>query len=300
MYEIWLGHRENILGSFGATEGQWYVRAVRWMSVHYEIPLALALGYLAMIVILKRVMANREALKLDGILRAWNLLLAVFSIAGAVVMLAEAAQLRLDKGYTLAQDLCLTNEWTANPFLLLFCLSKIPELVDTVFLLLRKRPVILLHWYHHFATMLYCWDAMTLAIATAAWFGILNLVVHSIMYSYYFAMTFAPVRARIPRSVAPLITALQIVQMVAGLLIIVFAFYNCPTTFLAPDARVHANLLAGIVMYLSYLVLFSWLFLERYIFPSKPTPAENEKSAASSKPNSSPTPTSKKPTPKVD
>ena len=31
----------------------------------------------------------------------------------------------------------------------LFPLSKLFELVDTVFILLRKRNVIFLHWYHH-------------------------------------------------------------------------------------------------------------------------------------------------------
>ena len=30
--------------------------------------------------------------------------------------------------------------------LMLFGLSKVPEMLDTVFLVLRKRPVILLHW----------------------------------------------------------------------------------------------------------------------------------------------------------
>jgi hypothetical protein len=35
------------------------------------------------------------------------------------------------------------------PRMLLFCMSKVPELFDTVLLVLRKKPVITLHWYHH-------------------------------------------------------------------------------------------------------------------------------------------------------
>ena len=37
--------------------------------------------------------------------------------------------------------------------------TKCLEWVDTVFLILRKRRVIFLHWFHHLATFLYCWHA---------------------------------------------------------------------------------------------------------------------------------------------
>lgn len=38
-----------------------------------------------------------------------------------------------------------------------FCFSKLPELVDTVFIVLRKQPLIFLHWYHHASVLIYCW-----------------------------------------------------------------------------------------------------------------------------------------------
>jgi hypothetical protein len=40
---------------------------------------------------------------------------------------------------------------------MVFAFSKIPELIDTVFIVLRKQSLILLHWYHHITVLLFCW-----------------------------------------------------------------------------------------------------------------------------------------------
>ncbi len=66
-----------------------------------------------------------------------------------------------------------------------FTLSKLVELGDTVFIVLRKQPLIFLHWYHHITVLLYCWHGNAEFSATGQVFGIMNFAVHSLMYSYY-------------------------------------------------------------------------------------------------------------------
>merc|ERR1712127_1141715 len=42
---------------------------------------------------------------------------------------------------------------------ILFVLSKFAELWDTFFIVVHKKPLIFLHWYHHITVLLYCWVA---------------------------------------------------------------------------------------------------------------------------------------------
>lgn len=57
----------------------------------------------------------------------------------------------------LAYSLChsCNPDSVAAYWSLLFALSKIVELGDTLFIVLRKKPLIFLHYYHHAAVLVY-------------------------------------------------------------------------------------------------------------------------------------------------
>jgi hypothetical protein len=84
----------------------------------------------------------------------------VFSIYGFVmtfpIFLREWV---LPGGRGLSWELCHAEVEISNPWTMYFCLSKIPELLDTVFIVLRKRPLKFLQYYHHIVTMWFCWIA---------------------------------------------------------------------------------------------------------------------------------------------
>ena len=102
-------------------------------------------------------------------------------------------------------------------FVALFIYSKLAELFDTLWLLLRKSPVILLHWYHHVTVLLYCWHSYSMRIGSGLWFASMNYTVHSIMYFYFGLTQCGPKGRRIAKKFSIAVTLLQLAQMVMGI-----------------------------------------------------------------------------------
>lgn len=76
-----------------------------------------------------------------------------------------------------------------------FSLSRLLDLLDTVFMVLRKnqRQVSFLHLYHHFLVALGSWlVSKYIPGGDPAFFGTMNGLVHTIMYSYYLVTAIYP------------------------------------------------------------------------------------------------------------
>lgn len=106
--------------------------------------------------------------------------------------------------------------------------------------------------------MLYCWEALIPLYSGGSWFSGMNLVVHSIMYSYFAA---AAAGVRFNKASQQFITVLQILQMVAGIAITVHNAVLCNSEPLITYF--------GLAMYASYFILFVQFFFGKYAAPKK-------------------------------
>ena len=144
-------------------------------------------------------------------------------------------------------------------------------------LVLRKRRVITLHWFHHSSVIAFAWAAWVYETPCALWYGSMNYSVHAIMYSYFF-LTSTRCRRRALR-VAPLITALQISQFIWGTVInvIAAASWAMPGVGCAIQLPI---LQIGAAMYVAYGLLFARLFVERYSRKAEGDGAKNGSNGA--------------------
>lgn len=141
----------------------------------------------------------------------------------------------------------------------MFTLSKVPELGDTIFIVLRKQNLIFLHWYHHITVLLFTWYSYGQHISPARWYICMNYLVHSIMYSYYAARALG---FRVPKQLAMIITSSQIIQMVVGCYVTYYGYAKAQQGVFCQIPEGTAKL--GLIMYGSYFVLFANFFVNSY------------------------------------
>jgi len=229
----------------------------------YSVPLAISLLlYLPTIFLTKAIMKDKQQYDLRTYLFLWNAFLAFFSLIGTYYMIRDSIIKFWIEQVSISELICdqTCSSYSTYRWIFYFNFSKVFEFLDTVFIVLRKKPLIFLHWYHHVATMMYCWwgiIVMPPVNCTGWFFALMNLIVHSMMYTYY-ALTALDYRP----SWAVIVTSLQISQMFGGIIVLYISMqchhFTIDSTFWVP-----------LLMYASYLILFLQIFGEKYIFPSK-------------------------------
>ncbi|KAL7748194.1 Fatty acyl-CoA elongase/Polyunsaturated fatty acid specific elongation enzyme [Sorochytrium milnesiophthora] len=177
--------------------------------------------YLVVIFTGRWMMKQAEPLKLRTLFFAHNMLLTVVSAVLFVLLADQVYDMWSQHG--LFWSMCNLGALGKEIEVLYYLnyLTKYYELLDTVFLVLKKKNLDFLHWYHHSLTMILCFVQLQ-GRPSVQWVPILlNLFVHIAMYGYY-AQTALGQRPWYKKY----ITTLQITQFVIDLVAVYFAAYN--------------------------------------------------------------------------
>ncbi|KAF9241381.1 GNS1/SUR4 membrane protein [Melanogaster broomeanus] len=247
-----------------------YVPGVTPLSTWPVVSTALV-SYLAIVFGIREIMKDRPPQKLNTLFRFHNAFLSLGSALLLALMAEEVASLWLKFGTY--DTMCNEASWTTRLefYYMINYYFKYIELLDTVFLAAKKKPLAFLHVFHHSATALLCFTQLN-GKTSVSWVVIsLNLLVHVIMYYYYYATAGG---ARIWWK--KYLTSMQITQFIIDLFVVYFGtyqhfahsrFHDLP--HVANCAGTEAAALFGCGLLSSYLVLFINFYIQTYKKPAK-------------------------------
>jgi len=221
-----------------------------------------AVIYIIAVFLLQKIMSYRQrGFHLQLPLAIFSLGMAIFSILGVMRMMPEFSRALYRHGFE--HSFCISSfceDHVAATWYKLFGWSKYVELIDTLFLILRKRPVNFIHWYHHATVLVVTWHGIHTFIAAGRWWVTMNYIVHSIMYSYF---AWRALGYGCPRWIPMSITSLQLAQMGMALVL----GYNIVNVKLSGRLCHHPweNLYLAIAIFSTYIYLFARFFYFSYI-----------------------------------
>lgn len=233
-----------------------------WMLANWSLSFWYAGAYIVLIFGSKYYMNKRPRFEIRALLALWSSILGVFSVFGAARTIPEFVHVLQNFGFE--HSMCNPSFYHGPVafWCCMFTISKVFELGDTIFIVLRKQQLIFLHWYHHVTVLIYVWYTYSERAAPGRWFMVMNYTVHSFMYTYY---ALRAMRINIPKFVNIVITSMQLIQMIVGSAVNLWTYqlkvqgHHCQQSY--------SNLQCSLLMYLSYFILFIYFFYNAYLKP---------------------------------
>ncbi|CAH1375202.1 unnamed protein product [Tenebrio molitor] len=169
-----------------------------WLFMHSPVPVvSILLVYLYFVLKLgPQLMEKRKAFDLKRVLIGYNLYQVVFSMwlcCKAITVKSALPHLLNHSCKNPSPDQEFQVALSDGAWWYFF--SKMVELLDTVFFVLRKKQsqVTFLHVYHHSCTMFFSWAYLKfLPGEQGVVIGLLNSFVHVVMYTYYLIAALGP------------------------------------------------------------------------------------------------------------
>jgi len=229
-----------------------------------EAPLVGIAVYLVVIFGLHRWMKNRSPFEFNYLLAAHNFLLCFISLVMAIGFSGRVISVLYNYGfYHLYCGIYSPEDEKFSLWSNLFYISKYYELVDTIFVVLRKKPLTVLHVWHHFSVVYVCWFATQHQIIMGWITAYNNCLIHILMY-YYYAVQSLKKRDYWWRRY---LTSLQIIQFIIDICSSVFfpyfLYYNIPC-----KGTLVAWSLANVTGF-SFFLLFVNFYYHNYQKPKK-------------------------------
>jgi len=226
------------------------------------VPVASCAVYILLVFALPPLLKKTNAFQLSLLLPIWNLFLTILSVFMSAGILPSLLNYPYVHGpyKTFCDPDQMRFDGPVGFWLWVFLLSKYLEFLDTLWLILRKKNVIFLHWYHH-ATVIFLFTALFYYRAvTGAHSAAVNSAIHVIMYWYFYR-----VESGAKLWWGFILTALQIMQMIAGLVAnAFFAYYRLQGNKCSSDWGVLTFSLSYSIIG-SYFVLFVLFFRKRWL-----------------------------------
>ncbi|KIK38654.1 hypothetical protein CY34DRAFT_809141 [Suillus luteus UH-Slu-Lm8-n1] len=232
--------------------------------------------YLISILSAREFMKNIPSFKLQTLFKIHNAFLSTGSLVLLLLITEEVVSVRMNVGTY--DSMCAPSSWTDRLefYYIINYYFKYYEFLDTLFLVLKKKPLTFLHVFHHASTALLAFVQLNGKLSPSWTVVSINLLVHVVMYYYYYA-TAGGAKFWWKKY----LTTMQITQFIIDLFIFYFCLYQHYVHKYFPALPHFGDCsgsepaaLFGCALLTSYLLLFVDFYMRTYHkIPSSKTKA---------------------------